>query len=217
MKKNTFFSSLFFTFFTKVADLTILNIVFLLCCLPIVTIGPALTAMFYVTLRMVRKEDGYIVKDFFHSFRQNLKQGIVIHLIFLLITTTLVFDVYVMWNLMEVNWTFKFLTVLFLIIAVLLFMTFMYLYPTLAQFDNTTKRTIRNAMFFSVRHFPYTLSMMLITVFPLFCAWLIKYFIEWGILAFAIIGFSLIAYINSHFFVRIFDKYIEEQENVVSE
>ena len=43
----------FFTFMGRVADLIILNLLFLLCCIPIVTIGPAITAMYYVTMKMV--------------------------------------------------------------------------------------------------------------------------------------------------------------------
>lgn len=46
----------------KVADLIILNLLCILCCLPIVTIGPSLTALHYVTMKMVRNEESYIVK-----------------------------------------------------------------------------------------------------------------------------------------------------------
>ena len=44
----------FFTFMGKAADLILLNIIFLICCLPVVTIGASVTAMYYVTLKMVR-------------------------------------------------------------------------------------------------------------------------------------------------------------------
>ena len=83
---GNFFSmdSKFFTFMGKVADLMILNVLCIICCIPIVTAGPAITAMFYVTLKMVRNEESYIVKGFFKSFKENLKQGILINLIMLL-------------------------------------------------------------------------------------------------------------------------------------
>ena len=53
----------FFTFMSRVADLIILNLLFLLCCIPIVTIGPAITAMYYVTMKMVRNEESYIARS----------------------------------------------------------------------------------------------------------------------------------------------------------
>ena len=58
----------FFTFMNKVADLCILYIICLGCCIPIVTAGASITAMYYVTLKMVRNEEAYIVRSFFKSF-----------------------------------------------------------------------------------------------------------------------------------------------------
>ena len=71
-------------FLGRLADLMILNLVTLLCCLPVVTIGASLTAMHYVLLKMVRNEESYIVRSFFKSFKQNFKQATVIWLIILL-------------------------------------------------------------------------------------------------------------------------------------
>lgn len=67
------------------ADLIILNLLFLLCCIPIVTIGPAITAMYYVTMKMVRNEEAYIARSFFKSFKENFKQGLGIWLIALVL------------------------------------------------------------------------------------------------------------------------------------
>ena len=57
----------FFTVMGRVADLIMLNVVFLICCLPIVTIGASLTALHYVTLKMARNEESYIIRSFFKS------------------------------------------------------------------------------------------------------------------------------------------------------
>ena len=83
----------FFTFMSRVADLIILNLLCIVCCIPVVTIGPSIAAMFYVTLKMVRNEESYIVRGFFKSFKQNLKQGIVINLIMLAAALLLYFDI----------------------------------------------------------------------------------------------------------------------------
>ena len=82
----------FFSFMGRVADLMILNLLCIVCCIPVVTAGPAIAAMYYITLKMARNEESYVVKGFFHSFKQNLKQGIVIQIIMLLLGIVLAFD-----------------------------------------------------------------------------------------------------------------------------
>ena len=68
-------------FMGKVADLVILNLLALICSIPIVTIGASWTAMYYVTIKIVRKEEGYIIRDFFRSFKENFKQATIIWLL----------------------------------------------------------------------------------------------------------------------------------------
>ena len=82
----------FFRGMSKVADLCILNVVFLICCIPVFTIGAATTALSYVTLKMKDGEEGYILKSFFKSFRQNFKQSTVIWLLMVLIGLVLGLD-----------------------------------------------------------------------------------------------------------------------------
>ena len=65
-------------FLGRLADIMILNIVFLITCIPIVTIGAAWTSLSYVTLKMSRDEESYIVKSYFKAFRQNFRQATVI-------------------------------------------------------------------------------------------------------------------------------------------
>ena len=55
----------FSPFMSRVADLIILNLLCIVCCIPVVTIAPSIAAMFYVTLKMVRNEESYIVRGFF--------------------------------------------------------------------------------------------------------------------------------------------------------
>ena len=85
----------FFTFMGRLADLVILNLLCIVCCIPIVTAGASITAMYYVTLKMVRNEEAYIIRGFFHSFKQNLKQSLIIHLIMLFAGIMLAADIYI--------------------------------------------------------------------------------------------------------------------------
>ena len=80
---------------SKMADLMWLNILTILCCLPIVTVGPALTALNYMALKIVRNEECYITKGYFTSFKRNFIQGTIIWLIFLVIIAVLGCDFYI--------------------------------------------------------------------------------------------------------------------------
>ena len=200
----------FFTFMSRVADLIILNILCIVCCIPIVTIGPSISAMFYVTMKMVRNEESYIVRGFFKSFKQNLKQGIVINLIMLAAAVLLAIDISICRG--TAGSLGKVLLVIFMMIMVVYLMLFMYIYPVLAKFYNTIKNTFTNAFLMSIRHLPYTALMILISAAPALAFFIPSAQLQSTvILLLVLLGFSGIAYINSHFFVKIFDKYIPEE------
>ena len=203
----------FFTFMSRVADLIILNLLCIVCCIPVVTIGPSIAAMFYVTLKMVRNEESYIVRGFFKSFKQNLKQGIVINLIMLAAAILLYFDISICRS--TPGTIGKVLMVLFMMILVVYLMIFLYIYPVLAKFYNTIKNTFTNAFLMSIRHLPYTALMILVTAAPVLVFFIPSAQVQsMVILLLVLIGFSGIAYINSHFFVKIFDKYILSIDHV---
>lgn len=67
-----------FLFLNRLADLLLLNILWLITSIPLLTIGASTTALYYVTLKCVRNEENYIVRSFFRSFRQNFRQATII-------------------------------------------------------------------------------------------------------------------------------------------
>lgn len=144
----------------KVADLMWLNVLTMICCIPVITIGPSLTAMHYMALKIVRNEECYITRGFFKSFKENFRQGVVIGIITLFITFILVGDFLLLRN-PDLGFS-KFLQILITIIAVLFLFTLMYVYPVLAKFANTIWRTIKNAFLMSIMQFPKTLLMIVI-------------------------------------------------------
>ena len=74
----------FMSFINKVIDLVVLSIVFTLCCIPIVTIGTAWAALYYAVVKTVRRHRSYAVREFWHAFKDNLRQGVIVHIIWLL-------------------------------------------------------------------------------------------------------------------------------------
>ena len=91
---NRFFNmdNKFFVFMGRVADLILLNILCILCCIPIITAGASITSLYYVTLKMARDEESYIIRSFFHAFKQNFKQATIINIIMLLTAGVLFVD-----------------------------------------------------------------------------------------------------------------------------
>ena len=81
-------------FIGKFCDIMILNVLWLICCIPVVTVGAATTAVYYVTLKLVRDEEGPTIRSFFKSFKENFKQATVLWLIMLAVGALLGFDLY---------------------------------------------------------------------------------------------------------------------------
>lgn len=205
----------FFTFMGHVADLVILNLLFMVCCIPIVTIGPAITALYYVTLKMARGEESYIVRPFFKSFKENLKQGIIIWLIVFAMIAILVIDFLIMSETSGQVYTI--VKYGLGIIALVFAMVALYVFPLLAKFDNTIKGTFRNALLMSIRHLPKTFLMLLIPVAAVIVTLLTETTLQYGLLCWIMFGFSLITLVNSWFFAGIFDLYIPKEEEEIPE
>lgn len=136
------------------ADLLTLNLLTLLCCLPIVTAGAAITAMNDIVIHLVRKEEGYIIKPFFRSFAGNFKKGLLLGLLLLAAAALLYFD-----YLAALTYApaFRFGIAA---IAVILLAIAMYAFALLARYENTFFRTLKNAAELAVGYFPRTVGMV---------------------------------------------------------
>lgn len=207
----------FVQFMNRVADLMWLNILFLLCCIPVVTVGASVTAMYYVTLKMVRNEESYITKLFFKSFKQNFLQATVIWIIFITAGFLLFVDYRILSGQMGLNIDNGSVRTVMqvLLIAVFIFYVFTitFVFPLLSKFDNTIKNTIKNAFIMSIRHFPATLG----SIALLIIVFLLIYYIPIMSMFAFILLFSVSAYVSSLMFVRVFDNYIPKTEETQDE
>lgn len=200
----------FFVFMGKIADLCMLNLLCIICCIPIVTAGASLTALYYVTLKMVRNEEAYIFRSFFKSFKENFKQATIINVIMLIVAVLLYLDTNIAGNMGQT--TGKILRMIFAVFTLLYVMVLLYVYPVLAKFYNSIKNTFKNAFLMAIRHLPFTILMLLICACPILILFIPSFQIQMSLIMLVILfGPAVIAYGNSHFFVRIFDKYIPEE------
>lgn len=197
----------------KVADLCLLNLVCLACCIPIVTAGASITALYYVTLKMVRNEESYIFRSFFKSFKQNFRQATIIHLIMVAAAVLLYLDTNIVKAMGEPM--SQIMSVIFAVFTLVYAMILLYLYPILAKFYNSVKNTFTNAVLMAIRHLPYTIIMLIICALPLLIFFVPSLQMQMTlILLLLLFGMAVIAYLNSFFLVKIFDKYIPENSEV---
>ena len=199
----------FFAGISKVSDTIILNFLFVICSIPIVTIGASTTALYCVSMKSTRDEDVYAVKEFFKQFKQNFKESTIIWLILLLVASFIGLDFY-MCSLMSndiLSTAFKFI---FTLISIVIGFIVVYVFPLVARVENSIKNTLMNAVLMSIKHLPYTLIMLVLTLMPLGAFVLFgKY---WGQIVFldTCISFGVVAYINSMLLNKIFNGYIED-------
>ena len=189
-----------FTSLSRLADLFWLNLLYIICCIPVVTVGAASTALYYVTLKMAKDEEGYITRSYFKSFKDNFVQATVIWLLLLIVLVVMFMYIRIAnggntADIFNSSIVSNVVIVAVGVMAVVFLMTSIYVFPILAQFDNTVKNTIKNAFLISVRHLPYTFLMLVISAVPVVLIWFFP-----ALLILVLIMFSATAYINSKYF-----------------
>ena len=131
-------------FLTKAANLMILNVLTLVCCVPVFTAGAAITAMHYVLLRMVRDEDGYIVKTYFRAFKDNFKQATAVWLFYLVLFAFFIVDIMLIRQNPDV--LPHFMIYILSAAAMVLFMTVQWIFPLIMRFENPVSVNVKNAI-----------------------------------------------------------------------
>ncbi len=180
---------------SRAADMMILNLIFILCCLPIVTIGAAVTALCYVMLKMRDQEEGYITKSFFRSFKENFRQSTVIWLVMAVFAGILGLDFYLVNG---VEGTLGTLMRLAVYLGTLIWlMIFVYVFPLQSRFYNTVFRTMKNALLLSLAQLPRTFCMIAVLVGAVLLTFWNGYTIAYGLLVWLLCGFSFLAWVNS--------------------
>ena len=164
MEKSNPLKESLVTFLRNLWDLMILNWLWVLCSLPVVTIGPATCAMLTVTLKLARGEPVYPLKDFFRSFRVNFKPAL---LLGLLATVMLIAACGDVWFALQLKGFYQSLYLVVGILVAAIFLTvFSYTFALQAMFENPVKEQLKNAFKLAFVAPGKTVSMWLIWLFP---------------------------------------------------
>lgn len=195
-------------FLSRMADMIILNLLVFVCCIPIITVGAAFTAMHYVLLKMVRDEEGYLIRGFFKSFVQNFKQATLIWLLMLVVVFVFAGD-WIIFRYSGVTFP-KALIIGVIAISIIAMMVAVYVFPLLSRFDNSVKHTVHNAALLAFANFPKTILMMIIYALP----WVIGLFSAYTYIFIFFFGISVPAYCAAWLYSGIFKKFEPEVAEV---
>ena len=194
-------------FLTKIADLMVLNILFCVTSIPLFTVGASWTALYSVTLKMVRDEEGSVSRSYFRSFRQNFRQATLLWLGILVVLALLVLDIRVL-NGMAGGTAPGLLRVGVEILALLGIMVLQYLFPSLARFEASLADTLKNACVMALAYLPKTALMTAAAVGAVWITQINNTTIAIGLMVWPLIGFALMAFGNSGILRKIFDNYV---------
>lgn len=195
--------------FDIIKNVFFINIFTVLCCIPIVTMGAAFSAMHYSVLKVVRNEEGYVAKMYFKAFKDNLKQGIPSTLIMLAALAVILFDFWYMVSMDTVAkengtelWFSAPVFVSLIIISFFLVITLTWYYPIMAKFEASIGRNIKNACNMGLSHILITLAMIILNALP----FAVCYFLPvLGPILF-IFGLSAPAYFDAKMYDKVFKK-----------
>jgi uncharacterized membrane protein YesL len=147
-------------FLSRLVDLAVLNVLTVCTSILIVTAGGALTAMNHVLLHLLRKDETYVTRMFWDSFKKNFVQGIPEGLLVLATALITYVDMWVLHGSDSKAATL--LMIVITVMAMFLAATFVYMFALQSRYENTVRGTIVNAFRLAIGNLPKTAGMIII-------------------------------------------------------
>ena len=149
---------------SRISQLVLINLLTLLCCLPIITIGAALTSMHDVLQTIVRGEEGYITRRYFSSFRKNMKQATLLWVPFLLIFSGCIADIIIIYA--APGLIPNYIMIPAGVAGLFALFVFQWVFPLQARFKGSFGVVIKMSFLLAVARFPRTIVMAAVCVLP---------------------------------------------------
>ena len=189
---------------TKVFDVFWLSVLSILCCIPVITIGASLSALYYVMLKLVRDEETAVTRNYFKAFKENFLQSLPVTVILLVIIGILTADFHILGQSGGKNSSIIYGCCVVILLAAAA--VFSYVFPLMARYQNTVRKTFENAARLAASHLGQTAVMVVVNLFPL--GWFLisaetfaAIFWIW-----VFVGLGIQAFINSLIIRKIFDR-----------
>lgn len=202
-------------FLSRVADIIILNVLWLVLCIPIVTIGAATTALYRVCLNMIAGTDSSILRDFFRAFRSNFKPAT---LTWLILLVPLALCAVNLWLLLSgALGASTLMTVACILPLIVLLCMFAYVFAYIATFENTIRMTLQNVLLLSLANAPKTLLMVVMNLLPLILFFFATEFFLRTSIFWILGGFALVMYLDARILWGIFKKLAPELDPTIAD
>lgn len=194
----------------KAGNLILLNILWILCSIPVLTMGAATAALYYVVFQYQTAEETSVVKPFFRAFAKNFKQATLLWIPILLIAVVLILDL---------RYLFAFggstlMGVIIFLVSMVFLLIQPQLLPQVARFENKLGTVIKNAALLTILHMPSAFLMATLNVLPVIILFLFPVeFMRWLPLWVGI-WFSLVAYMNGRMLLKQWAKHMPQKEEM---
>lgn len=197
--------SIIFRVFNRLGELVLLNLCFVVCCIPIVTIGPASTAMYTVCFRFQNGNEKHVVSSFFRAFRQNFRQGVALWLMLILFCVgSCSLALMLLRAFGSAYWGY----IPSLLLVLVSLITAGYAFPLLSMFDNTCLATLKNALVLGLSYLPRSLCVVALNLAPLILLLTdLSLFLRLSILG-VFLYFSGAAYVNALLLRKVMEPYL---------
>ena len=189
---------------TKVFDIFWLSVLSILCCIPVITIGASISSLYYVMLKLVRDEETAVTRNYFKAFKENFLQSLPVTLILIVIVGILAADFHILGQ--GENKSTSIIYGCCVVILLAAAAVFSYVFPLMARYQNTIRKTFENAARLAASHLWQTAVMVVVNLFPL--GWFLisaetfaAIFWIW-----VFVGLGIQAFVNSLIIRKIFDK-----------
>ncbi|MCR4580613.1 MAG: YesL family protein [Treponema sp.] len=195
----------FWRFVNRALDVLLLNFLWIIFSLPIITIGASTCAAYYVTMKMVDEEEGYVGRMFVKAFKENFKQGTIMWLF----TAPCIYADYLIWQVIIKSDDVNFMIIVGAILyTAVISVIILYSYPIIARYRNSLKNIIKNSVGVTLLYFKRTVFLLFLVALEL----AIIFWNRYTMIAGALIGPEFIIYTISGIAKRIFQR-IERNNN----
>lgn len=202
--------SVFGQIMTRCGTVIAANILFLLCCLPIVTLGAGWAALHYTMMRTLREKTINPFSVFWKGLKENWKQATVSWIVILLLAVFLVLEIYWCTQFDGVVGIFRY-GVLALLLVELVLAT--HLFPVMAAFRGTIGQLLRNSIYFAVRRPQYTLLILVLHVVPIALTYLDAQRMPLYAFLWVSFGFGAVAMLTDKMLLRQFSPYLSQPDD----
>lgn len=195
-----------FQFLGTLSDFVILNLVFIITCIPIITIGPAVSALLNITMRESRKEGGYMIRPYLKAMKENFLKSLLLSLLYSAAAVVLIFNL-AFW--LQIDTLAGSIALLLVTLCSLLYLiSLIYVFALSTRFQNSICQSIKNSLFLALNHPKQTV--LIVIIFGL--ALLLCYTTALFRALMAIFGFSFLAYCAAFPLTAVFSQYENENE-----